>query len=331
MEAPTIQSARQYRGDLLEPLVLLRRALHERGENLPPDWPEQAEGELRSGKLLGWVVAQGNLPPKGLALLALRSHRGFGQMHLWEGVDPKDGAVGLARTLLGSLPSTVRRIDLSLSAEDPALEGSVVGLLQPAGLDLELVTRLSMSLSLDVQNPPAGLPVPPGYRFVPALALAVPLLAQVDFRAFEGGPDAGLVAETPEDNQRLLEGLLRGDLGAPLREGSPALLQDQDESHAHLVGFVLALEESPHRALIADVAVLPDHRRRGLGQALLARSLRGLVALGFSQVTLWVTQANEPARKLYERLGFRVDGQGHILRWTRPGGAPAVPSGNPPA
>jgi ribosomal protein S18 acetylase RimI-like enzyme len=162
-----------------------------------------------------------------------------------------------------------------------------------------------------------------------ALAFQPRLLAALDFQAFQGGPDAGMVAETPSDNQRLIEGLLQGDLGPPIREASPALLLEKEGPEAQLVGFVLALEDNPHRALIADVAVLPTFRGQGLGRALLVRSLRGLIALGFSDVLLWVTEANAAAQRLYRSAGFTALRSGHIFRWTRSQASPSTPSLSP--
>ena len=54
--------------------------------------------------------------------------------------------------------------------------------------------------------------------------------------------------------------------------------------------------------------VAPDQWRRGFGQRLLAASIRGLASAGFDGVTLWVLRGNEPARRFYERFGWRTDG-----------------------
>ena len=57
---------------------------------------------------------------------------------------------------------------------------------------------------------------------------------------------------------------------------------------------------------IQNVAVLPAFRRRGLGRALVLKSLHGFRDAGISRVTLEVTAENEPAVNLYEQLGFRT-------------------------
>ena len=57
--------------------------------------------------------------------------------------------------------------------------------------------------------------------------------------------------------------------------------------------------------VVADMAVLPAHQRRGLGDAILQRLLakiRDEAAGGDAYVTL---SADEPGRRLYERRGFQ--------------------------
>ena len=68
-------------------------------------------------------------------------------------------------------------------------------------------------------------------------------------------------------------------------------------------GFAQAIYEDYLRdpALVA-----PEWRNRGVGTALIVRSGNRLAARGATEWTLAVTVGN-PAQRLYERLGFRVD------------------------
>ena len=52
-----------------------------------------------------------------------------------------------------------------------------------------------------------------------------------------------------------------------------------------------------------DIALLPEHRNRGLGGALVRELLDEAAAAG-CLVSLHVEE-NNPARRLYQRLGFR--------------------------
>jgi [ribosomal protein S18]-alanine N-acetyltransferase len=57
---------------------------------------------------------------------------------------------------------------------------------------------------------------------------------------------------------------------------------------------------------INNLAVHPDHRRRGYGRALLQHVMDLGVRVGAVRATLEVRRSNEAALELYERLGFRV-------------------------
>ena len=66
-----------------------------------------------------------------------------------------------------------------------------------------------------------------------------------------------------------------------------------------VAGYVLT-SRPPEGGVIDEVAVRPAHRRKGLGEALARAAIR---SLGDRTITLVVLDDN-PARRLYERLGF---------------------------
>ena len=59
---------------------------------------------------------------------------------------------------------------------------------------------------------------------------------------------------------------------------------------------------------INNLAVTARYRRQGIGTALLAHVLNEATRLGARRASLEVRRSNEPARQLYERLGFTVSG-----------------------
>jgi ribosomal protein S18 acetylase RimI-like enzyme len=313
-----VRDARTWSGDLLELLALARRALKDKGESLPPSWPEEALQEIRSGRYLGLVLVEGT-DPRGILVLSPRNHRAFGHVHLLEGTDPSRHGRRLLESLPSRLPSTVRRADLTVTVPPPGREEDCwMGLPQPPW---GLLRRRELRRSLSPEDPPDPRELPLGFRFVPVNRVALPALGALDFAAFQNGPDAGMVAETPADSERLLGGLLGNDLGRFLPEASPAVEgrpRSSEGGAGPLAGFVLCVEQTSQRALVADLAVGPEFRRQGLGEALLRRSLRALVALGYREATLWVTDTNEPARRLYEKLGFQTSRTGLVLHWRRP-------------
>ena len=70
--------------------------------------------------------------------------------------------------------------------------------------------------------------------------------------------------------------------------------------------------EKPRDALkhsgVLGMGVLASHRGRGIGATLLRRTLDDARDKGFTRVELTVRVDNERARKLYEKLGFEVEG-----------------------
>jgi ribosomal protein S18 acetylase RimI-like enzyme len=56
---------------------------------------------------------------------------------------------------------------------------------------------------------------------------------------------------------------------------------------------------------IQNLGVLPSHRGRGLGQAVLQQALLGFWRAGLGRASLEVTAGNDSAIRLYRRLGFR--------------------------
>ncbi|OYD56412.1 ribosomal-protein-alanine N-acetyltransferase [Fictibacillus aquaticus] len=61
-------------------------------------------------------------------------------------------------------------------------------------------------------------------------------------------------------------------------------------------------------AHITNIAILPEHRGRKLGVALLEQVMKLAKRYGAATMTLEVRLTNTPARKLYEKLGFQNGG-----------------------
>ena len=72
-----------------------------------------------------------------------------------------------------------------------------------------------------------------------------------------------------------------------------------------LVGLILCSLVRPDVGHITQVCVLPEYRSAGLGEAMLAASTRNLRGRGLQFVSLTVTEANDRAIALYQRIGFQ--------------------------
>ena len=70
-----------------------------------------------------------------------------------------------------------------------------------------------------------------------------------------------------------------------------------------------ARAKNRHKAVVFGMHVAPEHVRRGIGAALLARVIEAAGREpGVEQLVLTVTDSNVAARSLYERAGFRSFG-----------------------
>jgi len=71
-----------------------------------------------------------------------------------------------------------------------------------------------------------------------------------------------------------------------------------------IAGYAVACTEK-RSAEIASLAVHPDYRRQGVGDALMRHTLRALRAAGVRRVELMVRTGNTAGAQLYRALGFR--------------------------
>lgn len=89
----------------------------------------------------------------------------------------------------------------------------------------------------------------------------------------------------------------------------PKAAFDVIEQHGRAVGR-LYLHEGPTRVNVMDIALMPGDRGKGVGTALMT-AVQAYAAALDKGVILFVEPDN-PARKLYTRLGFTVIGQDEI-------------------
>lgn len=78
------------------------------------------------------------------------------------------------------------------------------------------------------------------------------------------------------------------------------LVAVEDDRVAGYIGSQTVLDETD----MMNVAVHPDFRRQGVGEALIIQLAEYLKAMGSHCLTLEVRASNAPAIHLYEKLGF---------------------------
>lgn len=115
--------------------------------------------------------------------------------------------------------------------------------------------------------------------------------------AYEGTIDSD-GSETIEVARDEVAGYFSGAAGTPMLTHSFVALADDRPISAILVS---RHEEAP---LIAYLMTAPSHKARGLAGSLTTLALSSLLAAGEDRAHLWVTAGNEPAERIYARLGF---------------------------
>ncbi len=75
---------------------------------------------------------------------------------------------------------------------------------------------------------------------------------------------------------------------------------------AEIVGTAMAGYDG-HRGCIYYLVVSPDHRRQGIGMALMERVEEELARLGCPKLNLQVQASNEKVVAFYKRLGYQVE------------------------
>ena len=119
---------------------------------------------------------------------------------------------------------------------------------------------------------------------------------------------------TPDDVPAIAA-IERASFGDPWSEASFRAMFANDgvvalvvEQRGRLVGYCIAWVIGDE-AELANLAVAPDARRRGIGAQLLDALLRELGALGGATVFLEVRDGNAAARALYASRGFSISGR----------------------
>jgi ribosomal protein S18 acetylase RimI-like enzyme len=285
-----------FRVDPHASLEFARAAVLARGE--PSEeatrWIAKLEAALTTDALPGRLVLRDG-EPVGIAV--------------WQ--EPVALGITVELLHLGGDAATADRYRWLLAAIEP-LAGAIAFVGGPLdGLDPDAEAALMASLAYapygrsemrwrEGADLPGAEPAGP-LRLRPIEARDQPELATLHARAYRDRLDRYLFWDDPDDEvdaRTHVADVLRGRWGEPVAHGSWVA-----EESSQLIGAVLSVRAT-NGILIADVMVDPDRQGRGIGRAVLSASLRSMRSKGDRPIFLNVTEGNESALRLYDRLGF---------------------------
>ena len=154
-------------------------------------------------------------------------------------------------------------------------------------------------MEIDLNGLP-GPELPEGYTFIGWHPSLLDAHAQALYASFRDGLDTQIfpsLGSHPGCLQLMTEISRR-----PGFEPWATWLLTRGDEH---VGTVQGIRERSGLGAIQNIGIVAAHRGRGLGSALVLQALHGFRLAGLGRTFLEVTAENEPAVRLYRRLGFR--------------------------
>ncbi len=144
----------------------------------------------------------------------------------------------------------------------------------------------------------APQPIEPRWRFRAVTRDDAPVIGQFVYDAYRGTIDDQ--GETPEDALVYVQGVIGGVYG-PFLPACSFLIEQSGEMMSAVL--ITEWEGAP---LVADVVTAPQARNQGMASFLLRQAMSALVAHGYTELYLFVTEGNAPAQRVYAALGFEV-------------------------
>ncbi len=155
-------------------------------------------------------------------------------------------------------------------------------------------------MEIDLYDVPPIPPLPPGFYWVAWDPSLVALHAEVKYHSFHEEIDASVFPSL--SNRHGCHYLMNDISRRPGFVPEATWLLAEPRGYC---GTVQGVRERYGMGAIQNLGVIPSHRGRGLGTALLLKALHGFRQVGLGRAFLEVTAQNEAAVRLYRRIGFR--------------------------
>jgi GNAT superfamily N-acetyltransferase len=161
-------------------------------------------------------------------------------------------------------------------------------------------------MEIDLCRLPASPELPSEYRLLAWDTRHLPAHAEAKCQSFQSEIDSNVFPCLGDYDGclRLMTEISRKDGFLP---GATWLLvqHNPDTGRHEACGTVQGIRDRSGLGAIQNLGIVPEHRGRGLGTALLLRALEGFRQAGLRRAFLEVTAQNDGAVRLYRRLGFR--------------------------
>jgi hypothetical protein len=179
----------------------------------------------------------------------------------------------------------------------------------PNPMGLTYFKRYRMEFDLVRRRVP-DLALPPNYRLIAWDPALLETHAETKYESFRGEIDASVFSCLGEHEgcRRLMREISRRDGFLPGATWLMAYQPPVNGTGLHPLeycGTIQGLRDKSGIGAVQNLGIVPEHRDRGLGSALLLAALGGFRRAGLPRAFLEVTAQNDGAIRLYHRLGFR--------------------------
>jgi ribosomal protein S18 acetylase RimI-like enzyme len=146
----------------------------------------------------------------------------------------------------------------------------------------------------------------PGYRLREGSVLDRAQLMKMMQRAYRdlGAMGGEHLADTVQRHFSSTSQLWWVDVDQPRPQGLPGIAKP-DPVGCLWLGYGIDQWTGEKHTYVFLVYVAPDHRRQGLGTALMQQAKVWTQAQGYGQIGLQVFDTNQPALALYKKLGYQ--------------------------